>query len=257
MSASHPTTVLRADELRVGYGRKALLPPVTFTAQTGELWAVAGPNGSGKSTLLKTMLGLLPPVSGTYTAPLRVGYVPQRSRLNGWIPGRVFDVVASGVDEGASFLKPHFLKTRRGAIADALALTLCTDLRNEPYAQLSEGQKQRVLIARAIVRSPQLLVLDEPTSAMDITAEHRVMHLLEEIRTNAGPTILLVSHHLAVVAEFATHLIVVDRDRNSVAAGTIDKVGANEIVQRRYGRLFLDAERHTDSHLAVLGGGDG
>lgn len=251
-----PNTVLRASDLVVGYAKRGLLPPISFAVEPGQTWAIAGPNGCGKSTLLRTLLGLLPPVSGRYRAPDRIGYVPQRSQLDGRLPGRVIDVVASGVDEGWSFLRPGHARKGRSAVNRALELTRCTDLQLERFSELSEGQKQRVLIARAVVRSPSLLVLDEPTSAMDISAEHRVMHLLDDIRNDAGIAVLLVSHHLAVVAEFATHLAVLDRDLGSVVTGTIHHAGADPIVQKRYGRLFLDAERHTDSHFAVEGGPD-
>ena len=245
------TIVLSASDLVVGYAKKALLPPIAFAVESSQTWAIAGPNGSGKSTLLRTLLGLLPPVAGTYAAPERIGYVPQRSQLDGRLPGRVVDVVASGLDEGMSFLRPGHVRRGRADVTRALKLTRCSDLEKQRFSELSEGQKQRVLIARAVVRSPQLLVLDEPTSAMDISAEHRVMHLLDEIRNDAGIAVLLVSHHLAVVAEFATHLAVLDRDLGSVVAGPIREAGADPRVQKRYGRIFVDAERHTASHFAT------
>jgi zinc transport system ATP-binding protein len=250
-------TVMSASELVVGYAKKALLPPISFAVEQGQTWAIAGPNGSGKSTLLRTLLGLLPPVSGNYMAPERIGYVPQRSLLDGRLPGRVIDVVASGLDEGFSFLRPGHVRSGRDAVTRALELTRCSDLERQRFSELSEGQKQRVLIARAVVRSPRLLVLDEPTSAMDISAEHRVMHLLDDIRNDAGIAVLLVSHHLAVVSEFATHLAVLDRDLGSVVTGAIDEAGADPIVQKRYGRLFVDSERHSASHFAVEEPADG
>jgi ABC-type Mn2+/Zn2+ transport system ATPase subunit len=244
-------SVLAVEDLLVGFSRTPLLPPISFEVHARETWAIAGPNGAGKSTLLRTLLGLLPPVGGSFRKPGRVGYVPQRSQQVGGMPGRVVDVVTGGLDEGLSFMRMGHLRKRRAAVEDALALTHCQELRKERFSELSEGQKQRVLIARAIVRSPELLILDEPTSAMDIAAEHRILHLLDDIRRDAGIAVLLVSHHLAVVAEFATHLVVLDRDLWSVVAGPLDVAGADPAVQKRYGRLFLDAERHTDSDYTV------
>lgn len=244
-------SVLKVEDLLVGFSRTALLPPISFEVWPGQTWAIAGPNGAGKSTLLRTLLGLLPPIGGSFRAPRRIGYVPQRSRLEGRSPGRVVDIVTSGLDEGLSFLRPGHTRRRHDTVEQALELTRCTDLRKERFSELSEGQKQRVLIARAIVRSPELLVLDEPTSAMDIAAEHRVLHLLDDIRRDAGIAVLLVSHHLAVVAEFATHLVVLDRDLRSVVTGPLGEAGGAPEVQRRYGRLFIDAERHTESHYSV------
>lgn len=246
-------SLLRVADLRVGYGGAPLLPPIDFAVRRGELWAIAGPNGAGKTTLLKTLLGLVSPLSGTMEMPPRVGYVPQRTRLGGRLPGRVVDVIRSGVDEGWSFLRPGHLRRRRGDVERAMELTGCAELLRQDFRQLSEGQKQRVLVARALAGVPDILVFDEPTSAMDIETEHRTMHLLDEIRTTADVGVLLVSHHLAVVAEFATHLVVLDRDLQNVVAGPIGDVGRDPAVTSRYGDLFVDPQKHTASHFAATG----
>lgn len=245
--------LLSVRTLRVGYGRNALLPPISFQVRSGEMWAIAGPNGAGKSTLLKTLLGLHPPLDGAIQLDGRIGYVPQRSATVARLPGRVRDVVASGVDGGWSFLRPGTIRAKRASIDRALELAHASAWAKQPFDQLSEGQKQRVRIARALAGESSLLVLDEPTSAMDIESEHRVMHLLDELRCQADVGVLLVSHHIAVVAEFATHVLVLDRDLQSVVAGPIEEVGRAPEVISRYGEIFVDAERHTATRFGAFG----
>lgn len=252
MTPSTPS-LLTVRDLRVGYGREVLLPAIDFAVGRGELWAVAGPNGAGKSTLIRTILGLQPSMGGTIALGGRVGYVAQRARVSGRMPGRVIDVVTSGLDTGWSFLRPGYLGLRRAAVERAMEITRTAELRRMQFDTLSEGQKQRVLVARALAAGGELLVLDEPTSAMDIEAEHRVMHLLDDVRARADVGVLLVSHHIAVVAEFATHLVVLDRDLQSAVCGPLSEVGRRAEVTSRYGDMFVDPKRHSASHFAALG----
>ena len=140
--------ILTLRDLEVGYGGRPLLPPIQLELRTGDVWALVGPNGSGKTTLLRSILGLLPRIGGRLDwggrAPA-VGYVPQRSSLDGSIPARVIDVVRGGVETGWTFALPGYLWRNRAQVASAMEDASVTQLRGQQFSTLSEGQKQRVL----------------------------------------------------------------------------------------------------------------
>ena len=249
MRSTTPSTniaqpVLIAHDLEVGYGMRTLLPPANFTIRTGDLWAIVGPNGAGKTTLLRSVLGLLPLRGGhvhwDHGVPA-IGYVPQRTALDTGVPARVIDIVRDGLETGWSFAVPWHGSRRAAPVEQAMAQTHVLDLRWQQFGTLSAGQKQRVLMARALVCDPQLLVLDEPTSAMDAEAELAVMTLIEELLEVRSLAVMLVSHHLQVVAQHATHLLLVDKERALLAAGTLPQVAATDACTTRYGPLFARA----------------
>jgi len=225
--------LLHAQDLRVGYRGEALLPPLSFEVGRGEFWGLVGANGSGKTTMLRTLLGLVPPVGGRVDrgAATRLAYVPQRSDLEDRLPGRVRDVVREGVDRDWSFLSPFRAARARGNIRKSLEAVGAWAWRHQPFGQLSEGQKQRVEVATALVSDPDLLVLDEPTAAMDFTGEHEVFDLLEDLIRERGVAVLVVSHHLGLLLEHASHLVVLDRDSGLAAAGERREVLSRPEVQ--------------------------
>jgi zinc transport system ATP-binding protein len=232
--------LVHAKSLAVGYNRKSILPPITFEVGEAEVWGIIGPNGSGKSTLLKSLLGLLKPVTGSLILGegVKIGYVPQRTGLDLAVPARVVDVVRGGVDRGWSFLNPLYPIQHKAQVERAMEDTHVTTLAHQQFSTLSEGQKQRVMIARALAGDPSLLVLDEPTSAMDAGAERVMFELLGELRATRDLAILLVSHHLPVLGEFATHAIYVDRDKSFIQSGNIATVCACEPCVARYGNVL-------------------
>lgn len=232
--------LLEARALRVGYERAALLPPLDLTVRAGEVWALVGRNGAGKTTTLRTLLGLLPPVAGAVIRPpgVTVGYVPQRSELDLSVPARVIDVVRTGRDEGWSFLSPLHGRAQAGAVERAMRDTGVHALARQQLAELSEGQKQRVLLARALVCAPRLLVLDEPTSAMDAESERAVFALLDALKEQRSLAVLLISHDIERVLDFATHLVHVDKDLDLARAGETKAVSRSRPFLRQYGALF-------------------
>lgn len=234
MSQDEP--LLQLDQLVVGPRATPLLPPIDLTVAARTCWAVVGPNGSGKSTLLRTILGLQPALGGRIARrPAAIGYVPQRTELDLAVPARVLDLVRAGSDRGWSFANPFALRHARRRIEDALRDTGIEPLAREPWANLSEGQKQRVLVAQALASEPALLVLDEPTSAMDLHAERSLFQLLDDLRAQRGLAILVVSHHLALLARHATHALFVDRDQLAVLAGPMADVARSPAVVDRFG----------------------
>lgn len=225
--------LLTVRDLRVGYRGQALLPPLSLEVGRGEFWGLVGANGSGKTTMLRTLLGLVPPISGLVDRGpgVRLAYVPQRSDLEDRLPGRVLDVVREGVDRGWSFLAPVRCARERGRIREALEAVGAWDVRLQPFAHLSEGQKQRVEVATALVSEPDLLVLDEPTAAMDFAGEHDVFDLLTDLIRSRSVSVLVVSHHLGLLLEHASRLVVLDRGTGIAVAGDRREVLARPEVQ--------------------------
>ena len=121
---------------------------------------------------------------------------------------------------------------------DALRDADVTHLARRQITELSEGQKQRVLMARALAVKPALLILDEPTSAMDAQAERGIFELMNNLRATRNLAVLLVSHHLGVVAEYATHLLMVDKDHGMLLSGSLDEIADHKECCVRYGTLF-------------------
>lgn len=232
--------LLALQELQVGYLNRSFLPPIDVEISTGELWGIAGSNGSGKSTLLKTILGLMPSISGTTlrSGNLRIGYVPQRTSLDLSIPARAIDVVRGGATRGWSFANLMHTHRNKHAIEEAMETTNVTSIATEQLSKLSEGQKQRVLMARALVGQPQLLILDEPTSAMDSQSETRMLELLDELRIKRSIGIVLVSHNLMAMSAVATHALMLDREHQLIVSGDIRNVAVHHEVHEHFGRLM-------------------
>lgn len=231
------TALLTTRALRIGHHGRAILPPVDLTLHQGETWALIGRNGSGKTTLMRTLLGLQPRVGGHIErAPgLRLGYVPQRGDVDPSIPGRVVDLVRAGLDRGWSFLDPRVPRRGRAAVAAALQAVDAEALADRPFRTLSEGQKQRALIARALVGDPAVLVLDEPTSAMDPVIEAQVFALLDRLRRERGLALVIAGHRLGYVPRFATHALLLDRVGDRVEAGPAADVLASDAFREGFG----------------------
>lgn len=227
------------DDLTVGWARRALLPPVDASLGPGEVWAVMGRNGGGKSTLVKTVVGLLRPIEGAVRRAdgVTLAYVPQRDVLDLSVPGRVRDIVLGGLDRRWSFLTPLGPSRARRIMTEAMDDTGVTGLARQPFRYLSQGQKQRVLIARAMAAQPRLLVLDEPTSAMDPTNERAMFELIRGLAERRRMAVLVVSHAMTALVRTATHGILVDKDAKLVLAGAIEAVATSEAFVERYGTL--------------------
>src|SRR5207245_1306256 len=182
---TRPLRLIRWGRAVIGY-RPPLLPPLDLAVRAGSTLGVLGPNGAGKTALLKSLLGLLPLFAGRRVLPLerapRIGYVPQRDRLDMSWPLTVLDVVLMGRANLVGPIK-RYSAGDRSAARSALPEIGIGDLGDRPLHALSGGQHQKVLIARAVAANPELLVLDEPTSAMDPAAERMLLDLVERLKT--------------------------------------------------------------------------
>lgn len=231
------TVLLSVDAASAGYAGRAILPPVSVDICSDQIWALVGRNGAGKSTLLQTVLGLLPAITGRIDRPssTTISYVPQRGEYDLSVPARVIDLVRAGADSGWSFLQPGFVRRARTLVQAALDATQVAHLSTRPFAELSEGQKQRVLVARAMVTEPDLIVLDEPTSAMDPVAERAVFSLLEALRAEHRVSMIVASHRMSFLPDFATHAIFVDADQGAALAGTPAEILRSAAFAQSYG----------------------
>lgn len=231
--------LLRTDALVVGH-HSALLPPIAIAVAPHQMWGIVGRNGSGKTTLLRTLVGFLPPLSGAVhrDAQARLSYVAQRSDMQDNVPARVRDIVAEGDDRAWSFLRYRPRQALATRVGDALQSVGATALAQHPFYALSEGQKQRVLLARALISQPNILVLDEPTSAMDMVNERSMLRLLADLCRARPMAVLVVGHHVAALAAWTTHLMVVDADDALACCGARQHVVDDARVQSLYGRLL-------------------
>ncbi len=192
--------------VRVGYGNIVALDNINLSIPAGSFTGIIGPNGGGKTTLLKLMLGLLQPWSGEvsifgqdpqYNRGL-IGYVPQAANINRQFPISVRQVVLQGRLAGKSPLFYRFNSADRDKAEWCLQRLDVLDLAERQIAQLSGGQWQRVLIARALAVEPVLLLLDEPTNGLDSSASSRVYKLLEEL--NQEMTIVMATHDTMAIS---------------------------------------------------------
>ncbi|MCI0650813.1 MAG: ATP-binding cassette domain-containing protein [Planctomycetes bacterium] len=206
--------LVRLRDVALSYGRQPVLDGVSFAIRPGEFWFVLGPNGSGKSTLLKGILGMLPVRGGEVSIDAarvpreRIGFVPQRGEFKDTLPTTVREFVTLGL-VGCRVQKSD--EPRH--LAWALERVGLAGFERRDYAALSFGQRQRTLLARALIRRPSLIVLDEPTSGLDPQAQRDFLGMLAEMTRAGQLTVLFVTHQLPMAIECATHLAVVHGGR--------------------------------------------
>ncbi len=230
--------LIRLERAVIGY-RTPLLPPMDLALRAGSTLAVLGPNGAGKTALLKSLLGLLPLQGGRRVLPQgrppRVGYVPQRDRLDMSWPLTVLQVVLMGRARLVGPIRWYGARDRKAA-RSALAEIGVGDLADRPLYALSGGQHQKVLIARAIAAEPELLVLDEPTSAMDPAAERMLLELVARLKSAHNLSVVLVTHQLTAIPGFATDVALVDRERKVFEVGPASQMIDPQKLALLYGR---------------------
>jgi ABC-type Mn2+/Zn2+ transport system ATPase subunit len=214
------------------YGARPVIADVDLTIDEGSFIGVVGPSGSGKTTLLRTIMGGIQPVAGSvHLAPrLAVGYVPQVETVNWHFPVTVAEVVLMA--RATKRVLPWASGSERREVARLLERLGLAGLDRRHILELSGGQQQRVFIARALMRKPQLLLLDEPTSGVDIKTRHELLHLLDELNADGLP-ILLTTHDLNGIA---THLpTIVCLNGRVIAAGAPFEVLRPDVLERTYG----------------------
>jgi len=218
--------IIEVEKLYFAYDHETVLENIGFSVKNHEFIAIIGPNGGGKSTLLKLLMGQLKPRSGSIAvlgnrpaAAIRekIGYVPQNTNVNLDFPIRVLDVVMMGNPgqhrEASGFLDRLFPirynAVERRCAYSTLEKVAMNDFIYRRIGDLSGGERQRVMIARAICAHPRLLILDEPTSSIDMKGQKQIYTLLKDLSREM--TVLVVSHDLSAITEYADKIIYVNR----------------------------------------------
>jgi zinc transport system ATP-binding protein len=190
-------SLISASHVCVRFGGHEVLHDVTMHVDPAEIVTIVGPNGSGKSTLLRTLLGIHAPAEGSVARKpgLRIGYVPQRLQIDRTMP--------------MTALRFLSLPVRHGRVASGQALERVgvPEVAGRQMTDLSGGQFQRVLLARALLTQPELLILDEPTQGLDQPGEAAFYRLIDEVRRETGCAVLMVSHDLHVVMSASDRVI--------------------------------------------------
>ncbi|PQV63566.1 zinc transport system ATP-binding protein [Abditibacterium utsteinense] len=228
-------TLLRFHEVAAGYGSKIVLNNLSFSIEKGDYLAIVGSNGAGKTTLLRTLLGLLSPVSGRIETPcgaLHFGYVPQLSSLDEIFPLTSLEIVVMGLfGRLGAFKRPG--KAQRQQAREALQEVGIGEMENQLFREMSGGQKQRTLIARALVAKPDILILDEHTNNLDIVGERAIMGLVDEVHTKHQIAVVMVTHSLSVVANHAKHIGLIRQGRFDFAP--VERVMQSDYLSEFYG----------------------
>jgi len=216
-----PDEVVGTERLSCCYREGCVLEDISFSVAAGEYVGIVGPNGSGKSTLVQALLGLVPATSGTarlfgtstagFSRWDRVGYLPQSLRLlNPAFPATVAETVGLGLLSTKRF--PRRLTREDRAKVDLILEDLgIYGIKHKLIGELSGGQQQRALLARALVNDPELLILDEPTAALDPETRGRFYYQIADINRSRGVTVLLVTHDTGVIGQHASKMLYLDK----------------------------------------------
>lgn len=204
-------TAIELKDVNLSYGGKSVVRDVSLEVYKGENLCLVGANGSGKSTLLKACVGLLKPDSGKITMAkgLRVAYMQQTHLAERDFPATVWEIVLSGTQKTGLF-HPFYTKADKEKARETAALLKIDGLLKKQIGALSGGQQQRVLLARALAADPELLVLDEPCSALDPHITHELHGIFDDLRETLGITMLISTHCWDYVAHSADRVLEMD-----------------------------------------------
>ena len=240
-----PKILISAQQLGVDFDGRPVLNGVDLQVHEGEILTVIGPNGAGKTTLVRAMLGLVPPSRGRVVraAGLTLGYMPQRLAVNPLLPLTVERFLALAAPRGTDL---------RAALHRTGIDALC----RQPVQKLSGGEWQRVLLARALLRRPQLLVLDEPAQGVDVGGQVELYQLIQRLRQELGCGVLMISHDLHVV--MANTDTVVCLNQHVCCHGQPEHVSADPAFLQLFGPEVASGlalyTHHHDHHHDVHGG---
>ncbi len=241
--------VVELQGVSFSYEGTLVLDNITFEVEKGDLLGIIGPNGAGKTTLFSCMLGLLGGYRGTIRIFgediarsnrsrlfQRIGYVPQRKNIDPNFPATLEEIVSLGI------VKPKKGKSDEERIASALDTVGLLALRKRRIGELSGGQQQRVLIAKAIVNEPELLILDEPATGIDLEAQNRFYALLKKLNLEQKITIIWSSHDLDAVNKLATRVACVNR--SMFFHGETHEFFENPELLKAYSESSMQAHMH-------------
>ncbi|MDN5916832.1 MAG: ABC transporter ATP-binding protein [Pseudonocardia sp.] len=264
-AASEAPVRLRAENVRLGYGDHVVVEGLDLDVLPGTVTAVIGPNGCGKSTLLRALGRLLNPISGLVLLDgKRIDKTPTRqvAKVLGILPQSpiapegltVGDLVSRGRHPHQAWYR-QWSSDDEEAVAEALDWTGIGDLADRPVDELSGGQRQRAWISMALAQGTDLLLLDEPTTFLDLAHQVDVLELIRRLHTEAGRTVVMVLHDLNLAARYADHLVAM-RDGKIVAAGDPSDVITAPMLQDVFGlRAHVIPDPVTQTPMVVPIGG--
>lgn len=257
--------IIRFDHASFGFPGVVALKDVTLSIDAGEFIGVIGPNGSGKTTLCRAVLGLIAPLEGHLHIfdcacdelrchhRAKIGYLPQKGVVDRNFPVTVLETVMMG-RYGALGLFTRPGRKDREIAMDALTHVAMDGHQDTALGQLSGGQQQRVFIARALAQQPKVLLLDEPTTGLDITTQHNVIELVVQLHQELGLTVLLITHDINLIRSRVDRLVLLKT--KLFAAGPPAEVLKPEILRQVYGKdlvitennLVIVEDYHHDHH---------
>jgi ABC-type Mn2+/Zn2+ transport system ATPase subunit len=225
-------TMLELSHVSCSYGGPAVVDHVDLSIAAGELVGLVGPSGSGKTTLLRSILGTVIPFHGSITKPdnLSIAYVPQVETVDWNFPVTVSEVIVMTTRQRSWW--PGASKAEKADVADLLERLGLGGLGDRHIRELSGGQQQRVFLARALARKPDLLVLDEPTSGVDVRTRHEILHLLTDLNAD-GLTIVLTTHDLNGLAAHLPRIVCFNK--TVIADGAPLDVLRPAVLEKTYG----------------------
>lgn len=265
MKTDSPITRLAGTALRVGYDQRTIIHELDIAIPDDSFTVIVGPNACGKSTLLRALARLLKPTQGhvvldgqeitrypSKEVAKRIGLLPQTSIAPDGIS--VIDLVSRGRYPHQSILR-RWSAADEAAVLAAMEATNVTELSGRLVDELSGGQRQRVWVAMALAQETPLLLLDEPTTFLDITHQVELLDLFTRLNQEGGRTLVAVLHDLNQAARYATHLIAM-RDGHVVAQGSPTDIVTAELVEEVFGlrcRIIEDPESHTPLVIPLMG----
>jgi zinc/manganese transport system ATP-binding protein len=250
--------VIEFDRATIEIGGRSVLVDTSLTIKQGEFVGVLGPNGAGKTTLMRAILGLLPPSAGTIRvfgdAPQRgnrdIGYLPQVRTVLPDLRVRGLDFIASSV-HGERWGVPSLARADHIMIAKTLAAAGAGDLGARPLAEMSGGERQRLLLAQALLGEPRLLLLDEPLISLDYRYQESVIELVRHFARERNITVLFSAHELNQLIGALDRVLYLGNGR--AALGTVEEVVTAPVLSQLYG-ADIDVVR-ADGHIFVLSRG--
>jgi len=247
--------MLHIHNLSFSYAQKNVLQDISFYVERGDFWVILGPNGAGKSTLIKLLAGLLKASSGTISisgSPITSYSVKELSKKIAYIPQRqnvifdftLFDMVLMGRNPYHSVWRSAG-KEDSEIVLDAIEQTHLIDLKDKLFAELSGGEQQRTLLARAMSQQAEIMLLDEPLTNLDIVHQYEILDILTKLNQKQKITVVMVLHDIALTKNYAQQVLLLKKGKN-IASGQCEDVFTSHNI-----RTLFDIKSHIANQLGI------